>query len=211
MDVHGAITQLGGYGVTGLIGYLGGIFSEPFKKKLLIGAERKRLRNSLYSELGTNLSSMLFYQLNRLKTPPGYYPEIAGWLRTEVYKKALEEPILFHEIGESKIFVGFFTAVSFMQDKPFAEQNELINRLRDYIHGEVEKGGLSRRKIAAHFLPGSIFEHPVKAWLRRRYTQVTHRNISKHPSGTILRPTGTLWKEVKAVWRGSPEIKARDT
>jgi hypothetical protein len=140
MDVQGAIAQLGGYGITGLIGYMGGIFSEPLKKKLLVRAERKRLRNSLYAELGPNLSSMLFYQLRRRRTPPDYYPDIPGWLRTEVYKKALEEPILFHEINESKISVGFFTAIAFLQDKPFAEQDELINRLRDYIHLEVEQG-----------------------------------------------------------------------
>lgn len=200
--------------ITAVFGYVMGIFSDSWKKQLMNRVERKRLRSSLYSELGLNLSNMLAYQLNmnaaRVVTQHHWpYPPVKDWLRKEVYDQALREsPVLFHEIKEASVISEFYLAMMIIENCPLVEQLERMRVLRESISWNVNSGRLVRSTMNEHHsFPGfSPYSHPVLAWLRKRYYAISFRNAPKQ--GTHLyEPTDTTWKKIQAILKGVPKEK----
>jgi hypothetical protein len=192
-----------------------GIFSDSWKKQLMNRVERKRLRNSLYSELGLNLANMLAYRMTRrpesamAELPAWTYSSISRWLRREVYDQALKEsPVLFHELKEATPISQFYSAMSVIDSRPVAEQLERLALVRKVIAEEVKVGRLVRRKMHKHHALRdweSPYSHPVLVWLRKKYHAIEYRNLPKDGRGRIYGPTDTILKKIRALWNGVPE------
>lgn len=90
VDALALLKQLGIPAIAGVLGFIGGIFTEPMKKRIMNRDDRRRLRNSLYSELGLNLSNLVFYLLamSPAREKPGRFPPVAEWVKREVYDRS---------------------------------------------------------------------------------------------------------------------------
>ena len=175
--------------------------TKTFEKCLVLGVRTKHHFNADVPVLTNN---------------PYVYPEMAKWLRTEVYDRALkEQSTLFYEIPEARVFVEFMLAMSHVKDKSPLDEEALrvMGQTDQYMESQVGRGILSRRKLAKAVDQGfgSFYDHPLKSWLRQKVVRLTHRNLSKYTAkegeNIILLPTGTLWKKLKALVLGIPDRK----
>jgi len=194
-------------GITGIVGYVGGIFTEPLKKRLVNRDERRRLRNALYSELGLNIANTI---LNRPRKERLVNLPIGDWLRTEVYDQALRSsPVLLHEIKETPIFAQYYLAMSAAKAASPDDQRTILDMLGNFIRGRVEAKKLSRRKLNAVCpLEISLYPHPVIDWLtkrlRRLHSAIVWRNVPKDGKTRGFLPTVGTSNKIRALWCGVP-------
>ena len=209
-DLTGAIPTLLVGGGTYVGGVVTGLFAKSFERWWGNRSERRRLRNALYEELGMNFQNMFLHTLT-LHSPPadswiGSQFAVQEWEHREVYDQALKtQPILFHEVREAKLMSQFYMALERLKVSTPEQQMEGIRVIYNWIIAEVKKGKLSRGTLYdTDPSPDSPFLHPLRVFLRRRYSKVTHRNVPKDGRGHLFGPSTTFRQELNAVWRGLP-------
>jgi hypothetical protein len=195
-----------------ILGFIGGVLSEPLKKRLVYRYERNRLRDSLYSELATNVQYMIFYTLRqrseRDMSDIGPLPDLQKWLRKDVYLHALDkEPVLYHEIRESAFISQCYLAITIVEEPRTTEQRlNVFENMQKMIYECARRGQLSRRRLAGKSTMFSTpFEHPLRTWARRMYYKIEMRNAPKDGRPHLYAPSETLKKKIVALWRGCPQ------
>jgi hypothetical protein len=198
--------------ITAVAGYVGGILSEPIKKRLMLRQERELLRQGLYSELCRNLESCFFFILDLHQPRPtwaGRYPYVKNWERREVFDKALnEQPLLFHQIKESKPLTQFYLGISLLKNLAEDKQIEAIKNLSSYLGANINDGTLSYKQIRkrTEFMPSDVKNRT--SVVSRIYHYLTSRNIPKATT-MVYEPSNTIWLKVRAMVAGVPG-KPRD-
>jgi hypothetical protein len=195
--------------------YVGGIFTGLFIKSLeewlKTRVERRRLRKALYQELGQNLEQLIYIVWNH-EAPPmdawARFPGIEEFERREVYDLALKsQPVLFRGIKEANLIGEFYLAMDALKTAPPEQQVKGIRHLKEYLFENARKGQLSRRMLHKAFtLTGvsSRLSHPLRRHAGMLYNTLSTRNIPKDGKTRAWEASPTLFKKVKALWRGIP-------
>ncbi len=209
MDV-GAILKAWPAGAIAVAGYLGGIFSEPLKRRIANRDERIRLRNALYAELGSNLEILFIYSLdlyNMFAGNPSKFPSLDKIIRRDVLDKAAkEQPVTFRELGrEATVISSFYDAIPPILDMELGERVVAIDHLQSWIEDIINRQRyLSKRKLRKVMTtPPPAYRNPTIARLQKRYNQVIERNIPKTPELAYKSPEN-LYQHIKAICRGIP-------
>jgi hypothetical protein len=217
MDVDALLKSIPLGAILGVLGYIGGIFTKPLTERITTWDERKRLRKSLYNELGGNLERLFFYFLKLGGIgPPDSYPAIDRWLRKEAYNEALKQAVLFNTLKESAFFSDFYMAVEEIKNRPDEKQRDpILSITGGWLKSQISAKRISRRQLRKSLrgtlysrgsLNTSLFARPLEGWLTKQYHRLIWRNVQKpiQDQGVTYMPPSTLFERMKAIWRGIP-------
>src|SRR5579864_7637648 len=199
-------------GVTGLFGFLSGLYKDSWKKRFEHREDRRRLRDALYVEFALNLRQMLMYVTMVHSSQPQQVtsPPLKDLLSKAVFSQALStQPILLHELVEIEALLQFYRGLSAAEGRNVDEQIRIFGNMNVMVDSYVKEGQLSRRRIArTHKAPGYHFAHPLRRRFERVKSRMMFRNASKDvPKDEVVTyaPTDTIGTTFKALWRGRPE------
>jgi hypothetical protein len=163
-----------------VVTYISGLFTKPITesigKVLDTRRDRKRLRKSLYKELGFNLERMHYFIILKQGQTVNV-PRVEEWERREVYDHALkDQPLVFRELKEANPISDFYMQLQHLRGMDIEKQRYAIVGINTWIEASVKQGRLSRRLLNASYTLGrhKLFLHPMLLSFQRWAARMRH-------------------------------------
>jgi hypothetical protein len=139
--------------------YIGGVLSKPLQTTVEDWRARRNLRNCLYADLGHNLDVAATRMKLMLNSPRERERDtiLGARFTRDGFDYALKNPVLFHQLRESKRIRFFYESLNSLQvDVNTKSDGEVLGSLGFLIRNAAEglkAGDYSRDLVYKHLMP----------------------------------------------------------
>jgi hypothetical protein len=134
-----------------VVAYLGGVLTKPLQALIEDWRAQRKLRNSLYADLGHNLDVAGIRIRIILKVPREYEDVLHGQFVNEMFVHALTDPSLFHQLRESRQIRLFYSIMKTVE-KAVGEKDSLgaMGLLIRNVADGIRNGDYDRKSVYRH-------------------------------------------------------------